>query len=274
MNWGDLRPGLVQVVMNLFEKLDKIMEGGLQRLVQSSLGPGTCADFLESYARALEDIQARIQSVRGRKIFPYKRIALKFVLADPGQVPLLAPILGQKRQLSSEVRRRLEEAGCEPPGTLRVDATAIVSSDPNLAGQPYEISYDSELPPQSPLSVQVLRGEAERPTYRFAERTVNIGRRAEVHGEASRMIRRNHVVFLDLHRGPNSTISREHAHISFDFDTGWYRLYDDASRFGTQIYRDGQIIDVPRGSTGGAWLRSGDEVHIGQARLAVDFSET
>ena len=160
--------------MNLFEKLDKIMEGGLQRLVQSSLGPGTCADFLESYARALEDIQARIQSVRGRKIFPYKRIALKFVLADPGQVPLLAPILGQKRQLSSEVRRRLEEAGCEPSGTLRVDATAIVSSDPNLAGQPYEISYDSELPPQSPLSVQVLRGEAERPTYRFAERTVNI----------------------------------------------------------------------------------------------------
>jgi hypothetical protein len=260
--------------MNLFEKWDKIIEGGLKRLVQSSLGPGTCAEFLESYARALEDIQARVQSIRGRKIFPYKRIVLKFLLADSGQVPLLAPILAQKRQLSSEVRRQLEEAGCEPPGTLRVDATAIVSSDPNLADQPYEISYDSELPPQPPLSIQVLRGETERPTYRFAERIVNIGRRAEVHDEANRMIRRNHVVFLDLDRGPNSTVSREHAHVSFDLDTGWYRLYDDASRFGTQIYRDGQIIDVPHGPTGGAWLRSGDEVHLGQARLTVDFSET
>jgi len=137
--------------MNLFEKWDKIIEGGLQRLVQRSLGPGTCAEFLESYALALEEVQSRAQSVRGHKIFPYKRIAMKFLLADPGQVPLLAPILAQKRQLSSEVRRRLEEAGCEPlcepPGTLRVDAAAIVPTDPNLVGRSYEISYDSELPP-------------------------------------------------------------------------------------------------------------------------------
>ena len=260
--------------MNLFEKWDKIIEGGLQRLVRSSLGPWTCDAFLESYALALDDIQSRAQTIRGRKIFPYKRIVLKFLLADPGQVPLLAPILVQKRQLSSEVRRRLEEAGCEPPSTLRVDATAIMSTDPNLAGRPYEISYDSELPSQSPLTIRVLRGEAERPTYCFAERIINIGRCAEVHDEANRLVRRNHAVLLDLDRGPNSTVSREHAHISFDLDTGWYRLYDDASRFGTQIYRDGRIIDVPQGPTGGAWLRTGDEVHLGQARLAVDFSES
>jgi len=80
-------------------------------------------------------------------------------------------------------------------------------------------------------------------------------------------------VFLDTEHGPNSTVSREHAHIKFDFDTGWYRLYDDASRFGSRIYRGGQIIDVPQGPVGGAWLRSGDEVHLGQARLGVDFSE-
>jgi hypothetical protein len=124
------------------------------------------------------------------------------------------------------------------------------------------------------LTIRVLRGEAERPTYCFAERIINIGRCAEVHDEANRLVRRNHAVLLDLDRGPNSTVSREHAHISFDLDTGWYRLYDDASRFGTQIYRDGRIIDVPQGPTGGAWLRTGDEVHLGQARLAVDFSES
>jgi pSer/pThr/pTyr-binding forkhead associated (FHA) protein len=260
--------------MNLFERWDKIIEGGLQRLVQSSLGAGPCAEFLESYARALEDIETRVQSMKGRRIFPYKRIALTFLLTDPGQIQLLAPILAQKRQLSNEVRRRLDEAGCETPATLRVDATAIVPTDPNQAAKQYEISYDPELPPQSPVFIRILIGDAGQPTYRFAEQTVNIGRCAEVHDDANRLIRRNHVVFLDRDNGPNSTVSREHAHISFDTETGWYRLYDDSSRFGSQIYRRGQMIEVPQGPTGGAWLRPGDEVHLGKARLEIDFNES
>lgn len=52
--------------MSLFEKWDKVNEGGLKRVVQNSLGPGTCAEFLECYARALEDIQARVRSIPGR----------------------------------------------------------------------------------------------------------------------------------------------------------------------------------------------------------------
>lgn len=43
MNWGDLRPGPVQIVMSLFERWDKIIEAGLQRLVQSPPGPGAYA---------------------------------------------------------------------------------------------------------------------------------------------------------------------------------------------------------------------------------------
>jgi len=42
--------------MNLFEKWDKALEGGLQRLVQHSLGPGAGAHFLECYERALDDL--------------------------------------------------------------------------------------------------------------------------------------------------------------------------------------------------------------------------
>ena len=260
--------------MNLIERLDKIIEGGLQRLVQNSLGPGKCTEFLESYSFALDDIRSKALSVRGRKVFPYKRIELKFIVEDPGQVPLLGPILAQKRQLSREVRQRLEQIGCESLGVLRVDASAVALTDPNLKGRSHEVWYHSELPPQPPLTILVLRGEAERQTYCFAERTVNVGRCNEVHDEAHRLVRRNHIVFLDVDRGPNSTVSREHAHICFDLDSGWYRLHDDASRFGSQICRSGRVIDVPRGPTGGAWLRSGDEVHLGQVRLGIGFSET
>jgi hypothetical protein len=43
VSWGDLRPGPVQIVMSLFEKWDKVIEARLQRLVQSSPGPGAYA---------------------------------------------------------------------------------------------------------------------------------------------------------------------------------------------------------------------------------------
>ena len=260
--------------MNLFEKWDEIIEGGLQRIVQTSLGPATRVEFLESYTRALEDIESRTQSIRGRRVFPYKRVALKFLFADPVQVQLINSILAQKRQLSSEIRQRLEESGCESPAILRVDAIAVVSTDRDLGTRSYEISYHSELPPQSPLTIHVLRGEAECSKYKFAEAVINIGRRAEVYDEGHRLVRRNHAVFLDVERGPNVTVSREHAHISFDFDTGWYRLYDDASRFGTRICRNDLVIEVPVSSAGGAWLRPGDEVHLGQARLRIELYES
>jgi hypothetical protein len=62
VNWGDLRPGPVQIVMNLFEKWTRSSKVGCVA------GPelAGAAEFLESYARALEDIQARVQSIRGR----------------------------------------------------------------------------------------------------------------------------------------------------------------------------------------------------------------
>ena len=58
----------------------------------------------------------------------------------------------------------------------------------------------------------------------------------------------------------------------FDEEAGWYRLYDDGSRFGTRICRDTRIIEVPGGSEGGAWLCRREEVHVGRARMEVDIS--
>lgn len=89
--------------MNLFEKWDKALEGGLQRLVQHSLGPGAGAHFLECYERALDDLEAKAQKVRGGKV-PYKRVVLRFCVGSSDDAVALEDILSQRKQMSKHVR--------------------------------------------------------------------------------------------------------------------------------------------------------------------------
>jgi pSer/pThr/pTyr-binding forkhead associated (FHA) protein len=71
----------------------------------------------------------------------------------------------------------------------------------------------------------------------------------------------------------NQSVSRQHAHITFDPGSGTYRLHDDGSVHGTDIMRNGRTITVPTGSRG-VRLRSGDEIVLGDARLRIAFPDT
>ncbi len=258
--------------MNLFEKWDKALEGGLQRVVQRSLGADVGAHFLESYERALDDLEAKAQPSAGGKIFGYKRVVLKFCVASSDEAVALEDILLQRKQVSHQVRRRLELSGCEIPSFLRVDASVSTSAECSLAAGTYEILCYNELPPPPTLTIRTTNGRAERASYSFSGGVINVGRLAEVFDEQRKLLRRNQIVFLDADRDVNSTVSRMHAHITFDAEAGWYRLYDDSSRFGTRICRGTRIVEVPGGPEGGAWLRHGDEVHLGRVRLEVEIS--
>jgi hypothetical protein len=66
----------------------------------------------------------------------------------------------------------------------------------------------------------------------------------------------------------NATVSRKHTHIRLD--DGEYRICDDASEFGTRIFRDGRSIDVPSGNRRGERLRPGDEIYLGRACLRFE----
>jgi hypothetical protein len=61
---------------------------------------------------------------------------------------------------------------------------------------------------------------------------------------------------------------KEHAHIRLD--DGEYRICDDASEFGTRIFRDERSIDVPSGNRRGERLRPGDEIYLGRACLRFE----
>jgi hypothetical protein len=97
---------------------------------------------------------------------------------------------------------------------------------------------------------------------------INIGRAVEVL-RSEGLYRRNDLAFTEDSE-VNRTVSREHAHISFDRDSGEYRLFNDRwyplgdRTCGTWIVRDGMSQEVHRNARG-TKLQTGDEIHFGRA---------
>ena len=70
----------------------------------------------------------------------------------------------------------------------------------------------------------------------------------------------------------NSTVGRAHATVFFDEEKGDYRIADEASRYGTRIFRENRSIEVPPGKSSGVKLRPGDEIYLGRASLTFRLS--
>jgi hypothetical protein len=119
-----------------------------------------------------------------------------------------------------------------------------------------------------PIDLAVIAGTAARKRYVFSGVRIDLGRGTEVIDGGRRLIRTNHVAFLEGATDANQSVSRKHAHIMYLAKTAEYRLHDDGSAHGTALLRDGHTIPVPAG-TRGTRLRSGDEIVLGQARIRV-----
>jgi predicted component of type VI protein secretion system len=101
---------------------------------------------------------------------------------------------------------------------------------------------------------------------------IDLGRCAEVRDSRHRLIRTNHVAFLERSGDVNQSVSRRHAHISYEAAATCFRVHDDGSEHGTGVVRRGRTLAVPRG-TRGVRLESGDEIVLGEARVRVRFPE-
>ena len=112
----------------------------------------------------------------------------------------------------------------------------------------------------------MVRGTAARKSYSFAAKRIDLGRCAEVRDTRNRLVRTNHVAFIEGSGEVNQSVSRRHAHIAYEPASGGYRLYDDGSVHGTSVVRNGSTVAVPPGSLG-VRLRTGDELVLGEARL-------
>ena len=64
-----------------------------------------------------------------------------------------------------------------------------------------------------------------------------------------------------------STVSRKHARLEYEPDTGKFRLFNDPET--TSVSRDGR--GIPCDATRGVQLRSGDEIIVGKARVRFEL---
>jgi hypothetical protein len=263
--------------MSLFSEIEKTIERGFRHWTERVFGPGDSDQLLLVHRAILEDVETRIQTLaRGRRVFPYSRVAVTLVSPEADRRALFQAAFGEGGRLESDLREALEGASCEIPRAFAVEVR-IAEAGPRA----FEIEYGSqplETRPEpaapavaatpAPARLVVVLGKAERDQYALDKPRINIGRMAELTDSEQRVIRRNHIVFQEGADEANATVSRGHAHIRQQ--DGEYRICDDESEYGTRVFRDGRSIEAPAGNRRGELLRPGDEIYLGRACLRFE----
>lgn len=255
----------------------KEVHSRIRTFFDTPLGPD--ATPLEIVQAVLDTLERQVQPVgRGRHVFPFVGITVQVLTPEASAAAVAAAF----RDLGIRTLERLAEMRCERPSALDVEVTCIHEAPATWTpGQVFAIDYvapasptasrDLATPDQAPaLHVTVLAGTTAEIAETFADATISIGRTADPSDEQGRL-RRNRIAFLDIVDGINETVGRAHARLRRDPVTAEYRLFDEGSRNGTSILRNGEMIVVHRRDPRGVRVRSGDEIHVGRAILRIDI---
>jgi len=253
--------------MSLFSEIEKTIEHGFRRWTERMFGPADSNELLLVHRAILEEIEGKVQVVaRGRRVFPFARVVVTLVAAEPERRTLLQAAFGER--LGQDVREAMDAAACELPRGFSVE---VQTAEAGLGA--YQIEYGvapaaAETPAAGCGRLLVVKGKTDRDAYALERQRTNLGRLPELTDADHRVVRRNDVVFEEGADEANATVSRKHAHIRLD--AGDYRLCDDGSEFGTRVFRDGRSIVVPAGNRRGEKLRPGDEIYLGRACLRFE----
>ena len=255
--------------MNLFSGIEKTIERGFRKWTDRMLGPADSDEVLLVHRSILGAIEAKVQTVaRGQRVFPYSRVTVTLVSADPDRRALYHTAFGEGGRLEADIREAFDAVDCEVPRGFHVEVKTAEEGDKKFeieyALEPLKVAPDE---PKGAARVTVVKGKATQSEYLLEKARTNIGRIAELTDAEQRVVRRNDVVFEEGDEA-NATVSRRHAHIRLE--AGEYRICDDESEFGTRVFRDGRAIEVPAGNRRGEKLRPGDEIYLGRACLRFD----
>lgn len=261
--------------MGPLDRLERLIAGVVENWSARFAGPhGT--SLIEIRRGVLEEVKSRIESKgRGEYMFRYHTVAVRIAAADAAGRESCEAAFVEEDSLAKEIRQLLAEARCAPRD---FSVTITVEEDPAAASKPFEIRFERKAQPAAapePVKARaakltVLRGKANTAEGVFDASRINIGRLEEVVSESGGLIRRNALAFDES----EATVAREHAYIQRDPKTGDFRLCDYLSgQRGTRVFREGRSIPVPRASGRGVQLHSGDEIHLGEARLRFEIVE-
>ena len=277
--------------MNIMHKV-KRLEAGMTRAVERAAREWSRSgerEPLEIVEAIVEAVTERLEpAARGRYVFPFNRIHVTVAAASRDARARFAAVLESEPTLPDRIASRLRDAGCDPSG-LHCAVTFAPRRSPDWQVPEFHVDFTrgtTTMPPApavpaptpEPLAsatrellLTIVHGTAEQPNYVFSLPRVNLGRCTEVRDSLSRLVRTNHVAFIDLPESSNRSVSRQHAHIEYVEAGQHYRLRDDRSAHGTSIVRHGRTVLVPPGSRG-IRLESGDEIVLGEARARVRIS--
>jgi len=267
-------------------RLGEYLEKFGRTLFEAPLAQGRAEEppeLAEIRLALLDQAREKIQRMGGRKVFPFDLLRVELRGAEEERLSVFG---GQffRRYLEQEVRASLTAAGCKYPDNLRVDVKA--TSEPPMEGERWlSVEATSQKPAgtERPVARLLVRqGTANATEIRLDKARTNIGRVVDVY-RSQGIFRRNDLVFEE-DTEINRTVSREHAHITFDPATGEYRLFNDRwyargggpvpagemAGPGAWIVRDGMSQEVHRTSRG-VKLEAGDEIHFGRAVVVFEL---
>lgn len=238
-------------------------------------------DPIEIAHAIVEDVARHVQpGGRGRDVFPYNRLKVAVVAPDKHARARLEAVLDGHPSLHDRIAERLGAAGCEV-GDLEVKTIYVSEAGAGWSDRAFHVdghrvserarSVTVPEPPDATLKLTVEHGKADQATYTFTATRIDLGRGAHVRDRHERLMRTNHVAFIDGGVEANASVSRQHAHIVYDAAALQHRLCDDRSAHGTGILRSGRLIAVPAGARG-VRLLSGDVIMLGDARVRVTLS--
>lgn len=260
-------------------RLESTLARRFDRAARDAVGAVT-REPLEIVHLVVEAVEHEIQpGGRGKRVFPFNSITLSVLAPSREGRARMEAILSGEPSLRDRIVEHLRSKWCAADD-LTVDVAYVARAPKDWRYPQFNVAFARvERAPTSPalndpvvarIDLTVVRGTAERRTYSFAAQRIDLGRCAEVRDTRHRLIRTNHVAFLEGSGTVNQSVSRRHAHIAYEAAAGGYRLRDDGSVHGTSVVRNGSTIAVPSGSLG-VRLRTGDELVLGEARLRVRF---
>lgn len=203
---------------------------------------------------------------RGRMIFPYKQLIVRFYAANQEEREVLRAGFDEHNELQTRIRQHLERQNVEGAVEIRVKVEILDGAEPPWAARGFDLVYGQDSAATQSLSrptLTILQGVTAQPQYLLKEKN-KIGRSDEVRDKYGRLVQRNDIVFTDCDDEANLSVSRIQSRIEFDSAENAYVLYDDNSTQGTFIERDDRMLTVA--GRRGVALKEGDVIYFGKAR--------
>jgi pSer/pThr/pTyr-binding forkhead associated (FHA) protein len=262
-----------------------------------ALNTTTMVDFFKQSMDKPQDVKAirdallhfikdRLRKVEGGEGANIKGLHLFVACSEEDRHMYEAALYSEdpERFKEEEVQRIADDFAIELPANWTMGITFVDSLPPEVVRIPntdaglFIQTRSQVIEKEATAYIYVLNGEAEKEAYTINSKdgSINIGREKKTQG-VDGFFRINHIAFPSESQDPsNKYISRQHAHIEFDNDSGQFLLFADEggvpprNKIKVRSRQESTPIKIFSTRIGHA-LQEGDQIMLGESAI-VEFS--